>query len=77
MEKCISGAVLCLAAALVESAKYLSAAVYMAGNASQSRELFEGGLKYVGNAPDVMAAVALAAGMLLITWGIMDTTRRK
>ena len=77
MEKCISGAVLCLAAALLETVKYLSAAVYMSGNASQSRELFAGGLRYVGNGPDIMAAAALAAGVLLVTWGIMDSNKRK
>ncbi len=77
MEKCISGAVFCLAAAVLESSKYISAAVYMSGNTSQGKELFSDGLQYIGAGPDIMAALALAAGVLLVTWGLIEANRRK
>lgn len=76
MEKFISGAVFCTAASMLESAKYIAAAVYMAGNASQSKELFQNGLSYVGPGPDIMAAAALACGILLIIWGIIDSREK-
>lgn len=76
MEKLISGAVFCAAASMLESAKYIAAAVYMAGNASQSRELFQNGISYVGHSPDIMAAAALACGMLFIIWGIIDSHKK-
>ena len=77
MEKYISGAVFCAAASILQSAKYIAAAVYMAGNAAQSRELFQSGLEYVGPGPDIMAAAALACGVLLIVWGIIDSRHGK
>ena len=76
MEKCISGAVFCPAAVL-ESSKYISAAVYMSGNTSQGKELFADGLQYIGAGPDIMAALALAAGVLLVTWGLIEANSRK
>ncbi len=75
MEKYISGAVFCLIAAMIRGTKYISAALFMAGNASQSRELFASGLKYIGSEPDITAALALACGILLISWGIMDSCK--
>ena len=77
MEKLISGSLFCLTAAAARSVKYLSAAIYMAGNASQSRELFANGLRYVGGGPDITAAFALICGVILIAWGIADTHKKK
>lgn len=77
MEKMISGALFCLTAAMLKSAKYLSAALYMAGNASQSRELFANGLRYVGSGPDATAAVSLVLGVILLIWGIADTHKTR
>ncbi len=77
MEKLISGALFCLTAAVARSVKYLSAALYMAGNASQSRELFASGMRYIGSGPDVMASFALICGVMLLIWGIRDMSGRK
>lgn len=77
MEKYVSGAMFYLIASVMQSAKYISAAVYMAGNASQSRELFQSGLKYVGAGPDIMAAIAVGVGSLLIVWGIVDSRKNR
>ena len=77
MEKFISGAVFCLAAVMAKCVKYVSAALYMSGNASQSRELFASGLRYVGGELDITAALALACGLILLAWGIMDRSEKK
>lgn len=50
---------------IVQCGKYISAAVYMSGSASQSRELFKSGLDYVGPWLDYVSAAALLAGLLL------------
>ena len=76
MEKYISGAVFCMITAILESAKYIAAAAYMSGNASQSGELFQEGLSYVGSGLNIMAVAALACGILLIIWGIIDSRKK-
>ena len=76
MEKYISGAIFCMIAAILQSAKYIATAVYMSGLGTQSRELFQSGLEYVGPGPDIMAAAAIACGALLIVWGIIDSRKK-
>ena len=48
----------------------------MSGNASQSGELFQEGLSYVGSGLNIMAVAALACGILLIIWGIIDSRKK-
>ena len=68
---------LCLAG-IIQSAKYISAAVYMSGGSSMSRDLFENGLRYIGPGPDIMSAVAGLFGLVLIALSVKeDIDRRK
>ena len=73
------GAVLCLMASILMSAKYIAAAVFMSNVSSWSSDLFKGGLSNVG-APLTIAAVAsLIAGIVFLGYGIVkdsDRTRK-
>lgn len=68
MDRNGSGTRLIILSGILEGIKYLSAAIYMSGSASQSRELFESGLKYVGMKLDVFAAAALLLGAAIIVY---------
>lgn len=76
MDKYIAGALLCSSAALLQGMKYIAAAIYMAGNASQSRELFQNALRYVGSGPDIMAVLSLLCGALFLIWGITESVKK-
>lgn len=77
MGKIGAGTSFCILAAVIQCAKYLAAAVYLSGNASQSRELFRSGLGYVGRWPDVMSVIALVCGAVFMAWGIIESIRKK
>ena len=64
------GAIFCLISAILMSARYISAAVYMSGAASWDRSLFQAGLSYVGPALNVTAIIALAAGVCFLVYGV-------
>lgn len=76
MFKMVAGAVSWLLAGMLESARYVAAAVYMSGGATQSRELFNSGLSYVGMRLEILAAVAFCAGAALIIWAAADQRRK-
>ena len=57
---------MCLAG-IIQSVKYISAAIYMSGSDSMSRDLFENGLTYVGSGLDIMSALAGFLGLILIS----------
>ena len=67
---------LCLAG-MIQCAKYISAAVYMSGSDSMSRDLFENGLKYLGSRPDILSALAGFAGLTLISLYIADSINKR
>ncbi len=72
------GAVFCLIAALLMSARYISAAVYMSGASSWSADLFRSGLSYVGPQLAVASAVSLAVGVVFLGVGLyQDEKDRK
>lgn len=75
MDKCIIGSVLLAVSGVLFGMKYMTAAIYMAGGASQSRELFASGWKYTGNGLLIAAAMALAAGVLFIALGEYEKRR--
>ncbi len=66
------GAVFCLIAAILMSARYLSAAVFMSGITSWSRELFVQGLEAVGSPLMIASLAALAAGIAFLGIGIFQ-----
>ena len=66
------GAIFCLIAAILTSARYLAAAVFMSGVASWDAELFQTGLAYVGSPLKICAIAALVAGLVFIVVGILQ-----
>ena len=61
-----SGIRLLALAGMLQCGKYIAAAVYMSGGASQSRELFMSGLRYRGQRLDMLSAAAAFAGLILV-----------
>lgn len=69
------GAVFCLIAAILTAARYLSAAVFMSGVVSWNSSLFQAGLSYVGSTLQILAILALAAGIFFLGLGFVDDRR--
>ena len=69
------GAVFCLIAAILISARYLAAAIFMSGVASWDIVLFQSGLSYVGSTLQILAILALAAGIFFLGLGFVDDRR--
>lgn len=65
----IVGAILCLCAAILFSARYISAAVYMSGVSAVGNGFFQDGLNYVGPALLIAAVISLIAGVVFIIYG--------
>ena len=71
------GAIFCLIAAILASARYLAAAIFMSGTRSWDAELFAAGLSYVG-APLLIAAVAAGIiGAVFLAVGIFQDSKKK
>lgn len=66
------GAVFCLIAAILMSARYLSAALFMSGVSSWDAALFQVGLSYVGSPLKICAVLALAVGIFFLVLGFLD-----
>ncbi len=64
------GAVFCLIAAMLVSARYLAAAIFMSSAASWDSALFQAALSYVGSPLKVMAVLALAVGVCFLGYGV-------
>ena len=64
------GAVFCLIAAILTSARYLSAAIFMSGVSSWSDQLFAAGLSYVGSPLKIAAIVSLVVGIAFLGYGL-------
>ena len=71
------GAVFCLIAALLVSARYLSAAIFMSNVTSWSSELFQNGLSYVGSPLKVAAIVSLIAGICFLVYGLVQDLKKR
>ncbi len=69
------GAVFFLISAILISARYISAAVFMSNVASWNSELFRSGLHYVGLPLLIASIVSLAAGIAFLASGICQDRR--
>lgn len=77
MNKLEAGVRMLVLSAAIQCTKYISAAIYMSGSPSQSRELFRTGLQYVGPLPDIASAAAAVAGVLLLVMEFIEMYRKK
>lgn len=64
------GAIFCLISAILISAKYMSAAIFMSNVTSWDEELFVSGLAYVGPFLSVTSLIALIIGILFLAYGV-------
>lgn len=66
------GAVFCLISAILISARYISAAVFMSSVSSWDAELFAQGLEYVGPFLLVISVIALIIGVIFLGYGLYE-----
>lgn len=64
------GTVFCLMSAILISAKYISAAIFMSGVNTWDATLFAAGLEYVGPVLSIASIIALIAGILFLGYGV-------
>ena len=76
MNRRAAGTVFCLIAALLLSAKYIAAAIYLSGSISWDAELFRSGLTYVGGTLTVCALLALIVGVAFLVWEELEARKR-
>ncbi len=71
------GALFCLISALLFSARYLTAAIFMSGTQSWSAELFSSALQYVGTPLLIAAICTLIAGVIFLAAGVAQDKKNK
>lgn len=70
------GAVFCLISALLMSARYLSAAIFMSSAGSWSADMFSSALSYVGAPLLVFSILALIVGVGFLICGIVQDRKK-
>ena len=76
MDNKIVGAIFCLISAVLISARYISAALFMSGVNSWNSDLFAAGLEYVGSFLVVAAVFALIIGILFLGYGVYQDIKK-
>ena len=71
------GAVFCLISAVLLSARYLAAAVFMSNVTNWDSSLFQAGLGYVGSPLKVAAIIALIAGICFLGYGVIQDFKKQ
>lgn len=71
------GTVFCLISAILISAKYISAAIFMSNITSWDEDLFASGLENVGPLLSDASLVALIIGILFLGYGIYQDIKKK
>ncbi len=78
MDKRGVGALFCLTAGILFSARYLTAAVFMSGVSSWGGDLFAAGLEYVGAPLLTLSIVSLLVGVCYLVWAeLSDKENRR
>ena len=71
------GAIFCLIAAILTSARYIAAAAFMSNVTSWDSTLFQTGLSYVGSPLKIMAIIALVAGICFLGYGVVQDFKKQ
>ena len=71
------GALFCLMAAILMSARYVAAAIFMSAAQSWSSELFRSALQYIGPSLPIAAAAALITGLIFLIAGVLQDRRNR
>lgn len=70
------GVIFCLISAILFSAKYISAAMFMSNLATQDASLFKNGLEYVGPFLSIEAILAMIIGILFLGYGLYTDSKK-
>lgn len=62
------GALFCLIASILFSARYIAAAIFMSGVSSWNSDLFKAGLEYVGTPLLHLSMLSLIVGVGYLVW---------
>ena len=76
MENKIVGAIFCFMSAVLISARYISAAIFMSGVVSWNATLFAAGLEYVGPFLAIAAGVVFIIGILFLGYGLYQDIKK-
>lgn len=71
------GVCFCFIAAILESAHYISTAIFLSGVKTWSKELFFEGLGYTGNILDVLSVIALCVGIVYLVMAEIEKRDKK
>ena len=72
----IASAIVLLSAALLQCAKFISAAIFMSGVQSWDAAMFGQGLKYVGSTLDIFSVCSVVLGLGLMLWYFFGKNRK-
>jgi len=67
-----TGAILCLAGALLFAARYLTAAIFMSNVSSWDSMLFAAGLEYQGNGLLILGSFSFIVGIVYLAWAELE-----
>lgn len=70
------GVIFCLISAILVSAKYISAAMFMSNVTSWDATLFKSGLEYVGPFLSIEAILAMIIGILFLGYGLYTDSKK-
>ena len=70
------GVIFCLISAILVSAKYISAAMFMSNFAAKDTSLFKKGLEYVGPFLSTEAILAIIVGILFLGYGLYTASKK-
>ena len=71
------GAIFCLTSAILTSARYIAAAIYMSNVTSWSNDMFQEGLSYVGTPLKVVSIIALIIGICFLGYGVVQDYKKQ
>ena len=71
------GVILCLISAVLTSARYIAAAIFMSNVSSWDSSLFQAGLSYVGSPLIITAVIALIVGICFLVYGVLQDFKKK
>ena len=67
----------CLISAILTSARYIAAAIFMSNVSSWDSTLFQAGLSYVGSPLKAAAIIALIAGVCFLGYGVFQESQKQ
>ena len=71
------GAIFCLISAILASARYIAAAIFLSNVTNWDSTLFQNGLSYVGSTLKVASILALIAGICFLGYGVAQDFKKK